>query len=295
MAVNLLREDDKEYNLVNPDEEEDRQDDGKQESSDKRQRRQNPHDKFFKSYFYEAKAVRDFVEHVLSREYYSQLDMSTLEREDRSFITEDLREYFADVIYAVRCRGKQLKLAFILEHKSYRDQNVTFQLIKYMNNYMQREYQEAGKLTPIIPILIYQERDSADSRLVNLEKEFAEYSQDVTKHQIIFEVVEYRLSAFSWKKFSSRILKIFGLAATMSEAEDDLERVEEIAVELAAMSEKSRIEFVRRKLVPAVEYILTVTDLDEQIIREVNKDVKHLYIFINNFFPIRCSNVHLFQ
>ena len=81
----------------------------------------------------------------------------------------------------------------------------------------------------------------------------------------------------------------------MSEAEDDLERVEEIAAELAAMSEKSRIEFVRRKLVPAVEYILTVTDLDEQIIREVNKDVKHLYIFINNFFPIRCSNVHLFQ
>ena len=269
MAVNLLREDNKEYNLVNPDKDEDRQDDGKQESSDHRQRRQNPHDKFFKSYFSEANAVRDFAEYVLSREFYRQLDMSTLEREDRTFVTGDLREYFADIIYAVRCMGKQLKLAFILEHKSYRDQNVTFQMIKYMNNYMQREYQEAGKLTPIIPILIYQERDSADSGLVDLEKEFAEYSQNVTRHQIIFEVVEYKLTALSWKKFTSRILKIFGLAATMSEAEDDLERVKEIAAELAAMSEKSRIEFVRKRLVPVVEYILTVTDLDEKIIREV--------------------------
>ena len=45
--------------------------------------------------------------------------------------------------------------------------------------------------------------------------------------------------------------------------------VKEIAAELAAMSEQSRIEFVRRKLVPVVEYILTVTDLDEKVIREV--------------------------
>ena len=45
--------------------------------------------------------------------------------------------------------------------------------------------------------------------------------------------------------------------------------MEEIAAELAAMSEKSRIEFVRKRLVPVVEYILTVTDLDEKIIREV--------------------------
>ena len=45
--------------------------------------------------------------------------------------------------------------------------------------------------------------------------------------------------------------------------------VKEIAAELRAMSEKSRIEFVRRKLVPVVEYILTVTDLNEKVIREV--------------------------
>ena len=45
--------------------------------------------------------------------------------------------------------------------------------------------------------------------------------------------------------------------------------VKEIAAELGAMSEKSRIEFVRRKLVPVVEYILTVTDLNEKVIREV--------------------------
>ena len=45
--------------------------------------------------------------------------------------------------------------------------------------------------------------------------------------------------------------------------------VKEIAAELAAMSEKSRIEFVRRKLVPVVEYILTVTELNEKVIREV--------------------------
>ena len=41
------------------------------------------------------------------------------------------------------------------------------------------------------------------------------------------------------------------------------------SVSMRPMSEKSRIEFVRRKLVPVVEYILTVTDLDEKVIREV--------------------------
>ncbi|SDM10113.1 hypothetical protein SAMN04488692_11674 [Halarsenatibacter silvermanii] len=139
----------------------------------------------------------------------------------------------------------------------------------YIGNYMKREYLDTGELPPIIPVLIYQARDSEDSGLIDLVDNFADLSRDIKRYQVIFEVVEFKLTDLTWQEVSSRMIKIYSLAATMETAADEINRLEEIASALAALAEKKRLDFVRRKLVSLSEYILTVTELNEERIRDI--------------------------
>ncbi|SDM52599.1 hypothetical protein, partial [Halarsenatibacter silvermanii] len=110
---------------------------------------------------------------------------------------------------------------------------------------------------------------SDDSGLIDLVDNFADLSRDIKRYQIIFEVVEFKLTDLTWQEISSRMIKIYSLAATMETAEDEIVRLEEIASALAALAEKKRLDFVRRKLVSLSEYILTVTELNEKRIRDI--------------------------
>lgn len=51
--------------------------------------------------------------------------------------------------------GTPVAIALLLEHKSYVDQWVGFQVLKYVERYWEQELQESGKLSPIVPVVVY--------------------------------------------------------------------------------------------------------------------------------------------
>ena len=92
-----------------------------------------PHDKYFKATFGEVSFAKDFLNNYLPEELIAITDMSTLEAQPTSYISKELKEQFADLLFRVNIMDKEAYIYFLFEHKSYRDRMVIFQVLKYMD------------------------------------------------------------------------------------------------------------------------------------------------------------------
>ncbi|MCE7989357.1 MAG: hypothetical protein DYG89_50025 [Caldilinea sp. CFX5] len=141
----------------------------------------NPHDAFFKQYLSQPAVASDFLQHHLPAELTALLDLRQLRLEKDSFVDEKLRSYFSDLIYTAMTRDDNpVCVAFLAEHKSYTDDWVNFQVLRYKVGYWVHEYeaiqaeidkQRAEKttserakprttLTPIVVVLVYHGKES---------------------------------------------------------------------------------------------------------------------------------------
>ena len=62
----------------------------------------NPHDKFFKEVFSQKKTAVNFLAHHLPSDVLEALNLETIEIRKDSFIDEELRESFSDLLYEVK-------------------------------------------------------------------------------------------------------------------------------------------------------------------------------------------------
>jgi predicted transposase/invertase (TIGR01784 family) len=120
-----------------------------------------PHDKFFKDIFSRPEVAQDFCRHYLPREIVELLDLSTLTQAKDSFVDENLRESFSDLLFKIKLKtGRDIYIYILFEHKSHRDPMVLFQIlrseVKIWDN--DRNQGKGDKLRPIIPLVIYHGR-----------------------------------------------------------------------------------------------------------------------------------------
>jgi len=128
------------------------------------------HDKFFKAYFTQLEIAREFVETYLPPDVVELLELSTLKLCKDSFVDESLNEHFSDMLYQVNLTsGQPAYLYLLLDHKSYVDPFVAYQLLKYMiqiwdislkEQRATRKTQAKGKkdeirFPPILPLVVY--------------------------------------------------------------------------------------------------------------------------------------------
>ena len=60
---------------------------------------QNPHDKFFKETFSNVEVARDFMQNYLPEPILKIVDLQTLDIQKDSFIDENLKEVFSDMLF----------------------------------------------------------------------------------------------------------------------------------------------------------------------------------------------------
>lgn len=60
-----------------------------------------PHDAAFRQFLAQPEIARDFMELHLPAELRAICDLSTLKLESGSFVEDDLRQYFSDVLYSL--------------------------------------------------------------------------------------------------------------------------------------------------------------------------------------------------
>ena len=128
----------------------------------------NPHDHFFKATFAHREAALDFVQGYLPPEVVQVLDLTAFEINKDSFIDSELKEHFSDILYKVGLQnGGEAYIYLLFEHKSYPDDNIAFQLLRYMVRIWEQQQQQLKQTKktkkqipkfspkPILPLVIY--------------------------------------------------------------------------------------------------------------------------------------------
>ncbi len=116
-----------------------------------------PHDATFRQFLTQPEIARDFMELHLPAELRAVCDLSTLKLESGSFVEDDLRQYFSDVLYSLKtAQGDDGYVHVLIEHQSSPDKHMAFWLLRYAVAAMQRHLEAGHKKLPlIIPVLFY--------------------------------------------------------------------------------------------------------------------------------------------
>ena len=96
-----------------------------------------PHNNFFHYALSHAHAARDLIQTHLPPNLVQLLDLHSLELQKDSFIDEDLRQSFSDLLYSVQFAGAndpsiEGQVYLLFEHKSQSDPMTCFQLLRYI-------------------------------------------------------------------------------------------------------------------------------------------------------------------
>lgn len=133
-----------------------------------------PHDATFKQFLTHPETARDFMSIHLPAELLAICDMNTLRLESGSFVEEDLRQYFSDVLYSLKTTsGDDGYVMVLVEHQSSPDKFMAFRQLRYAVAAMQRHLDAGHKKLPlVIPVLFYAGKRSPYPYSTNWLNEF---------------------------------------------------------------------------------------------------------------------------
>lgn len=116
----------------------------------------SPHDAVFKAFLTHPETARDFLQLHLPSNLLKVCNLDTLKLESGSFIEDDLRACYSDVLYSLDTARGDGYVYCLIEHQSRPDKIMAFRLMRYAIAAMQRHL-EAGheRLPLVIPILFY--------------------------------------------------------------------------------------------------------------------------------------------
>ncbi len=115
-----------------------------------------PHDATFRQFLTQPDIARDFMELHLPAELRAICDLSTLKLESGSFVEDDLRQYFSDVLYSLKTAAGDGYVHVLIEHQSSPGRHMAFRLTRYAVAAMQRHLEAGHKKLPlVIPVLFY--------------------------------------------------------------------------------------------------------------------------------------------
>ena len=153
------------------------------------------HDLFFKQTFSIREHVVDYLQHILPSSVGEKIDYTTVAIEKGSHVDSSLSEYFSDTIYSCRFSGTDLKIALLFEHKSNPDNNLPFQLHRYMANLWKNSVKQKKARIPVIPIVLYHGVDTWNPGL--LSSKFKNLPDEIRPFIPDFEYIFVNLSDYS--------------------------------------------------------------------------------------------------
>lgn len=117
----------------------------------------------YKLLFSHPRTVADLLRGFVREEWVEALDLTTLERVNASFVSDDLRARHDDVIWRVRLRERWLYLYLLIEFQSSPDPWMALRLLVYIGLLYQDlikggEVKAGERLPPVFPVVLYNGR-----------------------------------------------------------------------------------------------------------------------------------------
>ncbi len=114
------------------------------------------HDIRYKKLFSHPQLVKELLESFVDEDFVRNLDFSTLERLDKSFITDDFKEKESDLIYSISFKGTPVYIFLLMEFQSTVDKFMALRFLRYICEFYQSlDTGNSGKLPAVFPLLLY--------------------------------------------------------------------------------------------------------------------------------------------
>ena len=115
-----------------------------------------PHDAVFKRFLAHPETARDFLDIWLPESLRDLCKLDTLKLESGSFVEEDLRASYSDVLWSLQTTKGNGYIYALIEHQSSPDAHMAFRLMRYAIAAMQRHLDAGYKTLPlVVPILFF--------------------------------------------------------------------------------------------------------------------------------------------
>ena len=156
----------------------------------------NPHDKFFKETLGMRKNARSFLENYLPVQIRELIEIDSLEIEKDSFVTQELQDYYSDLLYKVKFGSYDGYIYLLFEHKSYSEKWICLQLLEYILQIWKVKKGDGEQLPIIVPLVLYHGKTTwkigvklsdllqyKEPRLMNYVPDFEYLLYDLTKYE----------------------------------------------------------------------------------------------------------------
>ncbi len=141
----------------------------------------NPHDLFFKEIFSDKENVVDLIEGVFPKKLKRNLLVYNLVLDNNSYIDEELKSSYSDIVYNCAYKGKaEIKVSLLFEHKSGIVDHPHLQLLKYMLNIWNTNLKQNIGFIPVIPVILYHGKGTWDKR------RFEEYFKNIDRNLLCY-------------------------------------------------------------------------------------------------------------
>jgi predicted transposase/invertase (TIGR01784 family) len=169
----------------------------------------NVHDKLFKEVFQDKDNAVDFIQGIISKELLNHLDLSTLKLDNTTYVTDQLEQYYSDIVYTCLHAGNKLEIAILFEHKSYNVKYPHIQLLQYIINIWTLSIKQNKPLKIVLPILLYHGKEKWDYRSVydyfaNLSGHFKVFIPAFD--YILVDLSQYKDQQLIYEMFKQKIL-----------------------------------------------------------------------------------------
>jgi predicted transposase/invertase (TIGR01784 family) len=115
------------------------------------------HDSGYKKLFSNPVIVKELLLYFVDEPWVKYLDYNTLERIDKSFITEEFINRESDIIYRINFQGKDLFIYILIEFQSSVDKFMSLRILRYITEFY--EYlvsaKKIKKLPAVFPVMLY--------------------------------------------------------------------------------------------------------------------------------------------
>ena len=236
----------------------------------------NAHDNFFRGTFGYTQIAGEFLREYLSSEIQAMIDLENLEPQKDSFVDEQNREGYADLLYKTRICGIDGYLYVLFEHKSSPDYHVALQLLRYMTAIWTKSLSEKdtnSMLKPILPLVVYHGKDNwkASTRFSAMFEHFGLMS-DLMKQWIPdYAYVFHNITSEEHTAPEDPVL--YAVVSALQCTYETDEKVEERVILTfqkigAAMREGEVSAYVKEVFGRVIYYLLIIRNLSKEFIEE---------------------------
>ncbi len=217
----------------------------------------NPHDQFFRAAFSRPDVAKSFLTNYLSPELAAKINLDSLEITQESFVDEELKAHHSDLLFRFRqTDGTDGFIYVLLEHKSYTDKLVGFQLLRYVLRIWEKSLAEkSGKLPPVLPIVLY--HGDAEWKISRQFADLVENAADFGELIPDFKYGLWDLSKFDAEEIKTEVFLKAAVFVMQNIFDKEIyEKLDELGELYKLKRDKETVEFISI----IVRYVLAVNE-----------------------------------